>query len=188
MKFTLFAKLASAAAGIALSLAAGCGGGSAYGGGGGGGGGYGGGGGGGGAIDCSVSPAMGPVTIDVNLSLASCKDITYGLVLGYSTDNVSSHVIKLHVGSTVVFTNTGTIMHTADDLGTAGFPPSDTVPLAAAPANTDISVVNFSTGSISVGASAPSSGSYKANVAGIYYFGCNFHYVSNGMRTVIIVS
>lgn len=189
MKFTLFAKLASAAACIALSLAAGCGGGSAYGGGGGGGGGGGyGGGGGGGPVDCSVSPAMGAVTVDVNLGLASCNDITYGLVLGYSTDNVSSHVIKLHVGSTVVFTNTGTIAHTADDFGTAGFPASDTVPLAGAPANTDISVTNFSTGSLSAGMSAPISGSYKANVTGIYYFGCHFHYVSNGMRTVIIVS
>ena len=171
-----------------LSLAAGCGGGAYGGGGGGGGNGYGGGGGGGnGAKDCSVSPAMGPVTIDVNLGLASCNDSTYGVVLGYSTDNVSSHVIKLVKGSTIVFTNTGTVAHTADDLGTGGFPGSDTVPLATAAANTDISTANFSTGAISAGMSAPSSGSYKAGVSGIYYFGCNFHYVSNGMRTVIIV-
>jgi plastocyanin len=175
------------AACIVLSLAAGCGGGGS---GGGGGGGYGGGGGGGGggAKDCSVSPAMGHVIIDVNLGLASCNDTTYGLVQGYSTDNISSHVIKLVKGSTVTFTNTGNVAHTADDLGTGGFPGSDTNPLPGSPpaAGTDISTSKFSTGAIAVGASAPSSGSYNASVAGIYYFGCNFHY-GLGMKTVIIV-
>jgi len=191
VKLTLLARFAPVAACLALSLAAGCGGGGGVYGGGGGGGGYGGGGGGGGAADCSVAPAMGPVTIDVNLGLTSCNDSTYGLVLGYSTpaDAVKSHVIKLHVGSTVVFTNTGNIAHTADDLGTTSFPASDTVPLAQAAAGTDISAANFSTGTLNAaGMAGSSSPVYNAGVAGIYYFGCNFHYVSNGMRTVIIVS
>jgi len=190
VKLILLARLAPIAACLALSLAAGCagGGGGAYGGGMGG---YGGGGGGGGALDCSVAPAMGAVTIDVNLGLSSCNDTTYGLVLGYSTtaDAVKSHVIKLHVGSTVVFTNTGNIAHTADDLGTSGFPVSDTVPLAQAKAGTDIGAANFSTGTLNAsGMAGSTSPVYNAGVAGIYYFGCNFHYVSNGMRTVIIVS
>ena len=174
----------------ALAIAA-CGGGSSYGGGGGGGGG------GGcgiyqvcpspspsaGAQDCSVAPA-GNVTIDLDLGLASCNDKTYSTVLGFSTDNAHSQVIKVVSGSMVTFTATALGPHTDDELGTGGFPKSDTNLATASAAGTDISAATFSTGTLNDG---QSSMAYPAAMVGIYYFGCHFHYSSNHMRTVIIV-
>ncbi|MBV8366548.1 MAG: hypothetical protein JO194_08595 [Candidatus Eremiobacteraeota bacterium] len=173
----------------ALAFAAGCGG-SSYGGGGGGGGGA-----CGGiygpacptptpvaAADCSVSPA-GNVTIDLNFGLAACVDKTYGSVLGFSTDNTHSQIIKIAAGSTVTFMATAQGPHTADELGSGGFPANDTNPATASAAGTDISAANFSTGTLNNG---QSSAIYNAAVVGIYYFGCHFHYGS-GMRTVLIV-
>ena len=135
------------------------------------------------ATDCSVLAAN-PVTIDLNLSLAVCNDKTYSNVLAFSIDNAHSQIVKIPVGSNVVFMSGSAAPHSADLLGTAGFPASDTNPETASPVNADISSANFSTGTLNLGIS---SANYKANVAGIYFFGCHFHYASNGMRTVLIV-
>ena len=186
MKFSPLTRVVAAASVIALAvLSAACG--SSYGGGGGGGGGgcgY------GGpcptspptATDCSVVAAS-PVTIDLNLGLAACNDKTYTSVLGFSIDNAHSQVVKIPVGSNVMFTSGSSAPHSADLLGNS-FPASDTNPETASPVNADISSANFSTGTLNLGISSVN---YKANVAGIYFFGCHFHYASNGMRTVLIV-
>jgi len=185
VKFSPLVRIAAAASAIALAaLIAACGSG-------------GGGGGGGGCgaygracptptpiagTDCSVLGALPTVTIDLNLGLAACNDKTYTSVQAFSIDNVHSQVVKIPVGSNVKFTAGSGAPHTADLLGSS-FPGSDTNPATASPANADISSANFSTGSLSMGAS---SSNYKANVVGIYYVGCHFHY-SIGMRTVLIV-
>lgn len=138
-----------------------------------------------GPVDCS-SLAAGPnVTVDLNLSLATCNDKTYANVLGFSLDNAHSQVVKIPVGSNVQFMASVGYPHTADLLGTAGFPGSDTNPATASAAGADISSANFSTGALN--SNGAMSAVYKANVVGIYYFGCHFHYMSNNMRTVVIV-
>jgi plastocyanin len=191
VKFQSAPGLAKLGTGLLTALAvaviiAGCGGGSSYGGGGGGGGGcaY-------GpcpttpptsaATDCSVAPAS-PVTIDLYYGIASCTDKTFGMVEGFSTDNAHSQVIKVASGSNVQFMATVNGPHSADLLG-ASFPASDTNPETASAAGTDISTANFSTGTLNDG---QMSAVYHAAVAGMYFFGCHFHY-SLGMRTVIIV-
>jgi hypothetical protein len=133
--------------------------------------------------DCSVAPAGPNVTIDLNVGLASCADTTYMAVLGFSTDNAHSQVIKIPINSNVTFMGSTGAPHTADLLGSS-FPATDTNPATAAAAGADISSANFSTGPLNLGAS---SAVYKAGVAGVYFFGCHFHYASNGMRTVLIV-
>jgi hypothetical protein len=133
--------------------------------------------------DCSAVASGAPVTIDLNVGLAACDDTTYTSVLGFSLDNTHSQVIKIPVNSNVVFAAMTGGPHTADLLGSS-FPAMDTNPATAAPAGTDISSANFSTGPLNTGSS---SAVYHAAVTGIYYFGCHFHYTSNGMRTVLIV-
>lgn len=134
--------------------------------------------------DCSAL-ATGPnVTIDLNLGLAACNDKTYSSVLGFSLDNVHSQVIKIPMNSNVTFHNSGSgVPHTADLLGTSSFPATDTNPAAASAPGADISSANFSTGTLTMGAS---SAVYKAGVIGVYYFGDHFYY-SSGVRSVLIV-
>ena len=110
------------------------------------------------------------------------------------------HVVQLQsmglvtpaiVANEVVFTNldSGGLPHTAALLGDAtkkraNWPKSFTGGTTASKAGTDISTTGFTTGTISAGST---SATYVANVPGFYMFGCLFHYVSHGMRTVIIV-
>jgi hypothetical protein len=133
--------------------------------------------------DCSAVASGAPVTIDLNVALAACIDKTYTSVLGFSLDDAHSQVIKIPVNSNVVFAAMTGGPHTADLLGSS-FPATDTNPATASPAGTDISSMNFSTGPLNTGSS---SAVYHAGVTGIYFFGCHFHYNSNGMRTVLIV-
>ena len=135
------------------------------------------------ATDCSVMAAGPNVTIDLNYGLASCNDSTYTAVRGFSTDNAHSQVIKIPINSNVTFVGGTGAPHTADLLGSS-FPATDTNPATASPAGADISSANFSTGPIGLGAS---SAVYKAGVAGVYFFGCHFHYVTFGERSVLIV-
>ena len=194
MKFQSAPALAKLGTGFLAALAialfiAGCGGGSSYGGSG-----NGGGGGGGcaygpcptapptsAATDCSVSPAS-PVTIDLHYGLTVCTDKTFGMVEGFSTDDSHSQVIKVASGSNVQFTATANGPHSADELGSS-FPAADNSSASASAAGTDISAVGFSTGQLNNGQTSPV---YHAAVAGMYFFGCRFHY-SLGMKTVIIV-
>jgi len=133
--------------------------------------------------NCSVLASGATVTIDLNVGLAACVDTTYTSVLGFSLDDAHSQVIKIPVNSNVVFAAMTGGPHTADLLGSS-FPATDTNPATAAPAGTDISSASFSTGPLNTGSS---SAVYHAAVTGIYYFGCHFHYTTNGMRTVLIV-
>jgi hypothetical protein len=133
--------------------------------------------------DCSVMAAGPNVTIDLNYGLAACNDKTYAAVLGFSTDNAHSQVIKIPIHSNVTFTAGFGAPHTADFLGNS-FPATDTNPATASVAGADISSANFSTGSLAMGVS---SAVYRADVAGVYFFGCHFHYVTFGERSVLIV-
>ena len=162
--------------------------------------GYGGGGGGGnGTGTCpqpgtaSPTPAASPVglllTGENNVSVAP-----YGNVKGFfpgtngSPPN-GSNVVNLTAMQNVTFTNTeasGGFPHTASFIQTWGgsFPASPTIPSSASATGTSISSSGFSSGNLNPG---QTSAVYSTGAPGMFIFGCAYHYVSNNMRTVVIV-
>jgi len=141
----------------------------------------------------AISPAS-TETIGVNLTnpaQAACTDPKYLAVKGYfgGTTVTSSQVISVTASSTnaIEWTNLDIQPHTAVDLGSwAGAYPTSQPNAAAtsSPAGMDISTSGFTTGNINAGAS---SSQYKADVPGVYIFGCAYHYISDNMLTIIIV-
>ena len=176
----------------ATTLACGCAGGSTYGAG------YGSsgnGGGGGGGMSCVVALAPAATeTIGVNLTnpnQAACTDPTYQAVKGYfgGTTVTSSEVVSVTHSATdmIQFMNLDIQPHTAASLGpwSGSYPATGPNPAATpSPAGTDISATGFTTGNMDAGMH---SFSYLANVPGFYIIGCAYHYLSDNMRTVIIV-
>jgi plastocyanin len=131
--------------------------------------------------------------IGINLSGQVAKKVKhYGKVLGYfpGTTKTTSQVIHIAVGSQVTFTSLDSALpHTAALLGDAtkkhaNWPATFTGGTTQSSAGTDISTVGFTTGTLEPG---KTSLTYAANVPGFYMFGCMFHYVIDGMRTIIIV-
>jgi plastocyanin len=117
-----------------------------------------------------------------------------GTVLGFfngkkpDTPN-GSGVVNLTAAGTVQFYNVDDQPHTATFLGaySGSYPATFTNPnpTTSSPAGTVISTPNFSAGNINAGAV---SAVYKTGGPGMFIFGCFYHYISNGMRTVVIVS
>jgi len=133
-------------------------------------------------------------TIGVNLTNPvqnACTDPKYMAVKGYFTGSTvtASQVISVTASSTDViqWMNLDIQPHTAADLGSwAGAYPT-AAPNAAAtssPVGMDISTPGFTAGNINPGSL---SRKYKADVPGLYIFGCAYHYLSDDMRTIIIV-
>jgi plastocyanin len=116
----------------------------------------------------------------------------YGRVIGYfkGTTSMTSQVVMLSADTNVTFTNVdSSLPHTASFLGdatkkSAPWPTSFTGSSSASSAGTDIGTSGFSTGTLTPG---HSSAVYNTGAPGFYMFGCFYHYVSEGMRTVIIV-
>jgi|SRR5450755_1510401 hypothetical protein len=116
----------------------------------------------------------------------------YGTMLGYfrGTTSTTSQVVMLTAAMNVIFHNVDTIHpHTASFLGNATknhamFPPTFTGSSTAAPAGTAIGTPNFSSGIMNPGTKSLK---YSSGPPGFYMFGCFFHFVSFGMRTVIVV-
>ncbi|HYK53058.1 MAG TPA: hypothetical protein VEV38_05970 [Candidatus Eremiobacteraceae bacterium] len=142
----------------------------------------------------AIAPAS-TETIGVNLTnpvQAACTDPTYLAVKGYfgGSTVAGSEVISLTASANdvVQFANLDIQPHTATDLGawTGAYPMVTPNPnKTASPANTDISSAKFTTGPINPGSMSLG---YTANVPGVYVLGCAFHYISDNMRTVIIVN
>ena len=141
----------------------------------------------------AISPSS-TETIGVNLTnpvQAACTDPKYLAVKGYFSGSTitGSQVISVTASSTdsIQWTNLDFQPHTAANLGSwAGAYPT-AQPNAAAtssPAGMDISTPGFTAGNIDAGAN---SRLYKADVPGVYIFGCAYHYLSDDMRTIIIV-
>ena len=118
-------------------------------------------------------------------------DARYVSVLGYflGTTSTKSQVVSLTAGVPVIFKNVDSIPHTAAFLGnatstSAPWPASFTGGTTASPAGTAIGTTGFTTGNLNGGLS---SAVYSTGGPGFYMIGCFYHYVSNKMRTVIIV-
>lgn len=164
--------------------------------------GYGGGGGGGGGGSCqSGGPTPAPGAQMVALMLTGENPVSvapFGDVLGYVTGSTSaafgsgSNVVNLTANGNVQFYNvdpTAANVHTASSLGawSGSFPPSGPTSAQqnASTAGTAISASGFSTGTLQ-----PNGGLskvYSTGAPGMTVIGCFYHYISNNMRTVLIV-
>ncbi len=143
----------------------------------------------------STSPSPTTAIVAVNLTgELPDNDPTYGTLLGYSNStgspNNQSSVVHLTMATPVMFDDfDGVNVHTGSFLGDASanganFPTTFTGSFNQSPAGAIISTTNFSSGILN-----PNGVSlvYNSGPPGFYMFGCYFHYVSNGMRTIIIV-
>ena len=165
---------------------------------------YGGGGSGSGGANCTPAASPTPVptaAAAVGILLTGESPVTTvsdGTVLGYFLGTVistpsGSGAVTLTANTTVKFMNlesgAGAVPHTASFLGdySGSYPATFTNTngfTTASATGSVISSANFSTGSINPGAS---SAAYNAGGPGMYVFGCAYHYLTNNMRTVIIV-
>jgi hypothetical protein len=164
--------------------------------------GYGGGGGGGtGQANCGPHAVSTASAAPVGLLLTGESTVSTtsdGTVLGFFNGTAGdapngSGVVNLTANTNVRFVNTesgvGAVAHTASFLGdyTGAYPGTftNTNGATASAAGTVISMPNFSAGNINPGTASMI---YKTGGPGMYVFGCFYHYISNGMRTVIIVT
>jgi hypothetical protein len=166
--------------------------------------GYGGGGGTGtGQGNCGAKPVATPTPSAAPVGLlltgeSSVTTLSDGAVLGFFNGTAGnpptgSGVVNLTANTNVRFVNmesgAGALPHTASFLGayTGTYPATftNTNGTTASAAGTVISTANFSAGNIN-----PGTGSkvYNSGGPGMFVFGCFYHYLSNGMRTVIIVT
>ncbi len=132
-------------------------------------------------------------TVGVRLSgEMSTNDPHYGSILGYfnGTTSMTSLLVSLTAGDPVQFMNVDTVNpHTVAFLGNATathapWPTTFTGGITASAAGTFIGTPGFTTGTLNPG---QKSKIYYAGGPGFYMIGCFFHYVSNGMRDVIVV-
>jgi sugar lactone lactonase YvrE len=121
----------------------------------------------------------------------SIIDPKYGFELGYAVGTVSTltQTISLGMDQSVEFKNVDTIPHTAAFLGNATahnapWPSTFTGGTVQSPAGTAVSKTGWTTGNL-----APNQISqlYSTGLPGFYMIGCQYHYVPDKLRTVIVV-
>ena len=134
-------------------------------------------------------PTAAPQVITMSLPDGSAigqeNDPTYGLIGGY-TQTKYSQVLGFVTGSQVMISNgQGTaIPHTLDVVSQTSFATGATPLPTTASGGTSLAA-GFASGSINSGAQI---GPIALATAGIYYIGCGFHFVSDTMRTVLVVA
>jgi virginiamycin B lyase len=118
-------------------------------------------------------------------------DPNYGFELGYAVGKTSTQTqtISLGMGESVLFQNVDTIAHSAAFLGSATannapWPGSFNGSTTQSAAGTAIGTAGWATGSLNAGQASPV---YETGLPGFYMIGCQYHYNTNEMRTVIIV-
>lgn len=121
----------------------------------------------------------------------SLTDPNYGFELGYAvgTDSTQTQTISLSMGKSVQFKNVDTIPHSAAFLGNANsnsapWPGSFNGSTTKSPAGTAIGTTGWATGSLNPNKASPI---YGTGLPGFYMIGCQYHYNTNEMRTVIVV-
>ena len=159
------------------------------------------GGGGGGAAPSTVGVTTTPVTTPTQAPTATPQvitmalpggsaigtetDPTYGAVAGY-TEQSYSQVLAFPPGMQVMIVNgqpsTSATPHTLNVLSQTSFPANPALSTAAAGGTT--LAAGFASGSINAGSQVGP----ITLTAGTYYVGCGFHYLSNAMRTVLVVA
>jgi streptogramin lyase/plastocyanin len=120
----------------------------------------------------------------------SINDPHYGIELGYAKGTgTTTQTIMLTAGESVQFRNDDTIAHSAALLGdatatTANWPSTFTGTTVQSVQGTPIGTKDFATGSLNPGQTSPL---YQTGTPGFYMIGCQYHYLTSRMRTVIIV-
>ena len=121
----------------------------------------------------------------------SFTDPNYGFELGYAAGTTSNQTqtISLGMGESVQFKNVDTIQHSAAFLGNATannapWPATFTGSTIKSPAGTAIGTTGWATGSLNPNRTSPI---YETGLPGFYMIGDQYDYVSNNMRTVVIV-
>jgi streptogramin lyase/plastocyanin len=121
----------------------------------------------------------------------SFADPNYGFELGYAvgTTSTQTQTITLSMGESVQFQNVDTEPHSAAFLGNATmnnapWPGVFNGSTTQSPAGTAIGTTGWATGSLNPNERSPI---YETGLPGFYMIGCQYHYNTNEMRTVIIV-
>ena len=121
----------------------------------------------------------------------SFTDPNYGFELGYAVghESTQTQTISLRMGESVKFRNVDTEPHSAAFLGNAT---SNNAPwpglfngsTTKSPAGTAIGTTGWATGSLNPDTTSPI---YETGLPGFYMIGCQYHYNTNEMRTVVVV-
>jgi virginiamycin B lyase len=121
----------------------------------------------------------------------SFTDPNYGFELGYAvgTTSTQTQTISLSMGESVQFKNVDTEPHSAAFLGnatvnSAPWPGSFNGSTTKSAAGTAIGTTGWATGSLNPNKTSPI---YETGLPGFYMIGCQYHYNTNEMRTVIVV-
>ena len=131
------------------------------------------------------TPTAQPQVVHVGFTHTATTDPTYGPIAFYAPNGGSAAIITVKAGSQLVFTNDGGgPPHTASGLGSSGFPGHfDNTNGAVAFGSTVDGGTTWSSGNLNSG---QTSSVFTVGPAGSYYFGCAYHYDTNGMRDVIV--
>lgn len=112
-------------------------------------------------------------------------DPVYGAIAGY-TEQTYSQILAFVPGAQIMIVNGETAAqatpHTLNVLSQTSFPANPTLTQTASGGSTI--AAGFQSGTVN---SATTIGPFTLT-AGLYYIGCGFHYLSNGMRTVLNVA
>jgi hypothetical protein len=137
-------------------------------------------------VAATAAPQVITMALPGGSAIGTETDPTYGLIGGY-TQTVYSQVLAFVPNAQVMILNgqpsSNATPHTLNVLSQTSFPASPTLTTTASGGNT--LAAGFQSGSINAG--APAIGPITLT-AGTYYIGCGFHYLSNGMRTVLVVA
>ena len=120
----------------------------------------------------------------------SFTDPNYGFELGYAVGTgTQTQTLSLAIGESVQFTNLDTIPHSAAFLGKATsngapWPASFNGSTTPSPAFTAIGTTGWATGPLNPGTKSVI---YETGLPGFYMIGCQFHYNTHEMRTVVVV-
>ncbi len=115
-------------------------------------------------------------------SIGSEVDPTYGLIGGF-TQQTYSQTLGYAPGAQIMIRNSdSTTPHTFGVVSTTSFGGGAALSLSATGGSTVGS--GFNTGTVNSGATM---GPFTL-ASGTYYIGCAYHYVSNNMRTVLVVA
>jgi plastocyanin len=134
--------------------------------------------GGGGTVNGRPPPAQ-VVTIDVNLTQHGTTNTPYGMSTGYAPP-----VTTVSVGTLLQFKNSDGFPHTATAIsGAKTFPTADPFTNAALTQSGSSLSGGFSSGALAAGATSQM---ISVDKAGVFLFGCFFHYASSGMRAAIV--
>lgn len=133
----------------------------------------------------TATPQEITMSLPGSTGIGTQTDPVYGAIAGY-TEQTYSQVLGFVPGAQIMIVNGQSAAeatpHTLNVLSQTSFPASPTLTTSASGGNTI--AAGFQTGVV---AAATTMGPFTLT-AGLYYIGCGFHYLSNGMRTVLNVA